>query len=165
MIEIHSRSELGKLYEKHKKTGHGAEIGVKEGWNAKQIMAHYTGTIHLFDRWTDWDDMLQCVINMKGKDFRMYKGDSVRIGKTFDEQLDWVYLDAGHNYEEVFEDHKYWSEKVCKGGIVSGHDYSPKFPGVMKFVDELIAEGVDVQFTWNDFYEGVPYQSWWYVKQ
>jgi hypothetical protein len=127
-------------------------------------MQHYTGTIHLVDIWDNWDDMVQCMLNMKYKDFRMYKGDTYRIGKSFDEKLDWIYIDAGHEYEEIKLDHIVWSKLVRSGGIVSGHDYSPEFPGVMQFVDELIADGIDVQFTWNDFYEGVPYQSWWYVK-
>lgn len=40
-----------------------------------------------------------------------------------DDSLDWVYIDARHDYKGVAEDiEKYWP-KVKSGGIMSGHDY------------------------------------------
>lgn len=40
-----------------------------------------------------------------------------------DESLDFVYIDANHEYSYVMDDIEGWSKKVRKGGIVSGHDY------------------------------------------
>lgn len=40
-----------------------------------------------------------------------------------DESLDFVYIDANHEFPYVAEDIFYWSKKVRPGGIVSGHDY------------------------------------------
>lgn len=40
-----------------------------------------------------------------------------------DESLDFVYIDADHNFNGVMADIIVWSQKVRKGGIVSGHDY------------------------------------------
>ncbi len=37
--------------------------------------------------------------------------------------LDFVYLDARHDYASVLEDLGQWSEKVRPGGVLSGHDY------------------------------------------
>ena len=40
-----------------------------------------------------------------------------------DESLDFVYIDANHDFRQVAEDLSEWTKKVKKGGIVSGHDY------------------------------------------
>lgn len=40
-----------------------------------------------------------------------------------DESLDFVFIDAGHDYESVSKDLKAWSPKVKKNGIIAGHDY------------------------------------------
>jgi hypothetical protein len=40
-----------------------------------------------------------------------------------DNSLDFVYIDADHEYAHVMEDITEWSKKVRPGGIVSGHDY------------------------------------------
>lgn len=40
-----------------------------------------------------------------------------------DESLDFVYIDANHEFRYIAEDLAEWTKKVRKGGIVSGHDY------------------------------------------
>lgn len=40
-----------------------------------------------------------------------------------DESLDFVYIDANHEFKYIAEDLYEWFKKVKKGGIVSGHDY------------------------------------------
>lgn len=40
-----------------------------------------------------------------------------------DESLDFVYIDANHEWPFVTQDIYYWSRKVKPGGIVAGHDY------------------------------------------
>ena len=40
-----------------------------------------------------------------------------------DETLDFVYIDANHQFPYVAEDLFYWAKKVRPGGIVAGHDY------------------------------------------
>jgi hypothetical protein len=39
------------------------------------------------------------------------------------ESLDFVYIDANHEFRYIAEDLVEWSKKVRPGGIVSGHDY------------------------------------------
>jgi predicted O-methyltransferase YrrM len=56
--------------------------------------------------------------------------------RIYDGALDFVFIDADHSYEAVRQDIKDWQSKVKPGGWVGGHDYSPKFPGVIKAVDE-----------------------------
>lgn len=40
-----------------------------------------------------------------------------------DESLDFVYIDANHEFRYVAEDIVEWSKKVRSGGIIYGHDY------------------------------------------
>ena len=41
-----------------------------------------------------------------------------------DESLDFIFIDASHDYQNVYDDIKAWFPKVKKSGIISGHDYS-----------------------------------------
>jgi len=40
-----------------------------------------------------------------------------------DGSLDFVFIDAGHEYKNVIKDIRAWYPKVKPGGIISGHDY------------------------------------------
>ena len=40
-----------------------------------------------------------------------------------DDSLDFVFIDAAHDYESVKKDLKAWFPKIKKGGVFSGHDY------------------------------------------
>ena len=55
-----------------------------------------------------------------------------------DRSLDFVYIDAGHNYKDTRNDINAWYPKVRSGGLVSGHDYNRKHEGVKKAVNEFI---------------------------
>lgn len=49
---------------------------------------------------------------------------SSEAAKKFDdESLDFVFLDASHEYEDVKSDIRTWIPKLKKGGILAGHDY------------------------------------------
>jgi len=56
-----------------------------------------------------------------------------------DNSLDFVFIDAGHEYEFVHADILAWMPKIKSGGWIAGHDY-PRAPGVKQAVDELIKE-------------------------
>lgn len=53
-----------------------------------------------------------------------------------DESLDFVFIDASHDYDNVMIDLKAWYPKVKKGGVFAGHDY-PSWDGVRRAVDEF----------------------------
>jgi len=40
-----------------------------------------------------------------------------------DNSLDFVFIDAGHDYESVKKDINSWYPKVKNGGVIAGHDY------------------------------------------
>lgn len=78
--------------------------------------------------------------------------------KFDDESIDFLFIDAGHTYEDVINDLNCWYKKVKPGKIISGHDYD--WEDVKKAVDEFFGEeNIIVQNTsWiykkptNDFY-------------
>lgn len=58
--------------------------------------------------------------------------------------LDFVFIDAGHKYNEVCSDLYAWCPKVRSGGLVAGHDYGTindnrRKYGVKMAVDEWVA--------------------------
>ena len=59
-----------------------------------------------------------------------------------DGELDFVFIDADHSERSVTEDIFDWKPKVRQGGWLGGHDYSRKFPGVMKAVDRIFGTRV-----------------------
>ena len=66
------------------------------------------------------------------------KKNSVDASKLYeDESLDFVFIDASHEYDDVKNDINSWYPKVKKGGYLCGHDYN-NFIGVTQAVNELI---------------------------
>lgn len=56
--------------------------------------------------------------------FNVLKMSSVDSAATFqDASLDFVFIDAAHEYENVMADIAVWLPKVKVGGILAGHDY------------------------------------------
>jgi SAM-dependent methyltransferase len=62
---------------------------------------------------------------------------SIKASKLYeDNSLDFVFIDASHEYEDVKEDILAWLPKVKIGGILAGHDYNT-FEGVDRAVNEI----------------------------
>jgi hypothetical protein len=72
---------------------------------------------------------------------------SVESAATYaDNSLDWVFIDAAHDYDSVKADITAWSNKVKIGGILSGHDYG--HPPVAKAVNELLGPLPSIGACW-----------------
>ena len=54
--------------------------------------------------------------------------------------LDFVFLDAIHDYENTRADIRAWKRTLRPGGVLAGDDYRPRFPGLIRAVDELLPE-------------------------
>jgi SAM-dependent methyltransferase len=62
---------------------------------------------------------------------------SIEASKLYkDNSLDFVFIDASHEYEDVKADILSWLPKVKIGGILAGHDYNT-FEGVNRSVNEI----------------------------
>ena len=60
--------------------------------------------------------------------------------------IDFVYIDAEHDYDSVKQDLSVWFPKVKIGGFLAGHDYNKEqFPGLVKAVCDFQK---DVSETW-----------------
>jgi predicted O-methyltransferase YrrM len=52
------------------------------------------------------------------------KGISWEMASNYqDNSLDFVFIDAGHDYDSVTKDITNWYPKIKNGGIIAGHDY------------------------------------------
>jgi predicted O-methyltransferase YrrM len=78
----------------------------------------------------------------------LHVGTSEFYARVWPFQVDVVFLDANHSYEEVCKDIQAWSPHVRPGGFLCGHDYNTKLRnadlelsdqpcGVKQAVDEL----------------------------
>lgn len=78
---------------------------------------------------------------------------------------DLVYLDVGHDYEQVKAALSSWAPKVRQGGILAGHDYVHGYMGQRFGVKEAVKEfarqhGLRVAITRADH---LP--SWWMIME
>lgn len=75
---------------------------------------------------------------------------SIDAAKVFaDESIDFIYIDAAHEYDDVKADIKAWYPKVKRGGIISGDDYAiHSHPGVRKAVDEIFPDADKEDVMW-----------------
>ena len=73
--------------------------------------------------------------------------DSIEASKKYeDNSIDFVFIDANHDYDYVKKDIEAWFPKVKTGGVIAGHDYHKHWKGVVKAVDEFFLEK-DVLFS------------------
>lgn len=75
------------------------------------------------------------------KMIRKFSMDAVRDFE--DESLDFVYIDANHDFDYVMEDLVAWGRKVKQGGIIAGHDY-------YHFTNSGVVEAVDAYIKGNN---------------
>lgn len=62
---------------------------------------------------------------------------SVEAAKTFaDGSIDFLFLDASHEEEDVYRDITEWYPKIKTGGVFSGHDYGDAWVGVRMAVNK-----------------------------
>jgi GR25 family glycosyltransferase involved in LPS biosynthesis len=66
------------------------------------------------------------------------------VSRFDDHSLDFVFIDASHEYEDVKADIIAWLPKIKPGGILAGHDYYigdfDYYPGVKQAVNEEFSE-------------------------
>lgn len=165
-----SREELPALFEKHRVTGLGAEIGVYKGVYSRTILNQYKGQLLLVDGWKYGG--LPCVLHMLEEteyNINIRIGDSVAVSKTIpDEALDFVYIDADHTYQGCLLDIVAWESKVRKNGIIAGHDFAC-YPDERIDVKRAVEKYYPGQFqlTTDDLNpdNGRYYNSWWLIKE
>lgn len=76
-------------------------------------------------------------VNNQIETVRMLSYDAAKLYKN--NSLDFVFIDASHDYENVKADILSWFPKVKQGGYIGGHDYNDFHCGVVKAVTELFS--------------------------
>mmetsp|Transcript_53398 Transcript_53398/g.125593 ORF Transcript_53398/g.125593 Transcript_53398/m.125593 type:complete len:158 (+) Transcript_53398:161-634(+) len=117
-------------------------------------------------------------VNRFGDRFELIRDFSLSAVEDFDdESLDFVYLDAMHEYEFVKKDLIAWWPKVKVGGLFCGHDYKDGYMphanfGVLSAVDEFAsAVGHEAMWTIGPSYNWRPAHgvdasaSWYFFKR
>lgn len=148
------------------KGGVGAEIGVCKGLNAIHLWHILKPSkLYLCDVWEERPSDAYLIDNPElwYDDHRILVGDlfseevangSVELHREYggnflysleNKSLDWVYIDALHDYESVSIEIEGSLPKLKKGGIIMGHDYMshPQVwrTGVIRAVNEAIQQG------------------------
>ena len=157
------------------------EVGVRHGHYSKFILDNTdVNILYAVDPWeenAELDNSQLAYSNCKsrldsyGKRAIMIKALSPEICYDFeDESIDFIYIDALHDYESVKKDINGWYPKLRYGCIIAGHDYSPRWPGVIQAVNEFVKEnslvlnltGVGAEDNELEQDGGEP--SWWVIK-
>ena len=166
-----------------------AEIGVYKGDNAISMLntADNIKKMYLIDTFAPnykWftDEVGEVFSEAKAEEFyntlkqrfqsdkvSIIRKDSAEVAKDFpDKFFDYVYIDDGHDYENVKRDLNSWYPKVNDYGVLGGHD--SMYDGVSKAVIEFVCNnkvtlhtvaGIrngKVQPALNDF------EDWWILK-
>lgn len=72
----------------------------------------------------------------------VYSPSVCAAGFDYIPDLDFCFIDAAHDYENVKADILAWRMKVKPGGVIAGHDYCSAWPGVMDAVDEIFPDRI-----------------------
>jgi predicted O-methyltransferase YrrM len=91
----------------------------------------------------DGDIYTNCVKNLERvKDYvNIIKSDTISAAEEYeDESLDFIFVDAAHDYDSVIQDLRAWYPKLKPDGLFAGDDYSPDWPGVVKAVKQFAEE-------------------------
>jgi predicted O-methyltransferase YrrM len=110
----------------------------------KDALATYK--IHCVDMWGVTDKYTQSEISKAEEVFDMLtcRSTVIKKHKTHSRnkrlqsigKVDFIYIDASHNYDDVKADIAFYLPFLNDGGIIAGHDFTPKFEGVIKAVAE-----------------------------
>lgn len=132
--------------------GLGAEIGVLAGDTSDYLLKEFPNlTMLCVDPWLEYKevdaDRSQATMSSfetTARDKLSRHGDRAQIIKlcsleaakiVMDGALDFVFIDACHDYDAVKSDIAAWYPKVRKGGLFAGHDY--RWPEVKRAVNEF----------------------------
>ena len=129
----------------------GAEIGVARGQHAEILCkANPDLKLHCVDIWGVYPGYSEYVdrINRYYRDAQkrlapynceLIKDFSMSAVEQFDDgSLDFVYIDAAHDFKNVAMDICEWSKKVRVGGIVYGHDYMRRYHKYVVQVKDVV---------------------------
>ena len=168
---VPSREELPILLNRRGLVGRAVEVGVSQGAYSARLLSAWRGReLVSVDPWEGADEVAEQARRLLarfGAHSTIWRTTSLEAARRIeDASLDFVYIDAQHDYDSVRQDLEAWYEKVHPGGILAGHDYFDRAgKRVKSAVDDFMVErGVTVSSTWRDRPKpvagGRPVSSW-----
>jgi hypothetical protein len=85
--------------------------------------------------------------NTAGLNVIPVKGLSCEIAKVWQLPIGMLFIDGDHSYQGCMQDYLGYAKHVVADGVLAIHDYSEKYPGVMKAVKEI--QGIDGWTDWK----------------
>lgn len=172
--EIERRQQFAVLLNARGLKGNAVEIGTDRGVFAKQFIHNWGGEnlicvdpwglIDFKDRWV-WGNrtpdllMAAALLAPYAARVSLRQSTSAEAAAHYDDGLfDFVYIDADHSLESVAEDIGLWWPKLQPAGILAGHDYDGRHPGVIQAVDEFAAAHTAEVWLTNE-----PDNQSWYI--
>jgi hypothetical protein len=156
--------EMQFLYSKAKEMDSIIELGSWKGRSTHALASGCKGTVTAIDHWKGNKENYLSDVAKKEDVFAQFKENTKEFNniltmkmsgmeavKEFkDGSVDMVFIDAGHNYEQIKPDIIAWLPKARK--LICGHDYSSSFPGVLRAVNEVFGEpdGVAGSIWWKE---------------
>ena len=137
----------------------GVEIGVSKGKNAKSILKILNiNQLYLIDSWEIKEQYKITCKKFKNKsNVKIIKDTSLNASELIEnESLDFCYIDAAHDYNNVYQDIEIWTKKVKIGGIVAGHD-------IFSSVD--VFKALNNYCLKNDLYYEILAPDWYFIKR
>lgn len=160
----------------------GAEIGTYRGVNAYKILQNLSITkLYMIDPYDaskpiagmnisqDLANILQREVyntfSIFGEKIKIINKTSIDALTEISEELDFVYIDGAHSYENVKKELELYYPKIKKGGLLAGHDYDedPNANGVKQAVQEFSIEKrlpINIEIDLEDSYT----KEWWVIK-
>lgn len=141
--EVQLREDFGHFLNRRGLVGEAAEVGVQRGLFSRALLDRWQGAmLHLIDPWRHFEGGYQDIGNVSDEQheafmreaernlephrgrYRMHRKLSLEAVSSFDDNsLDFVYIDANHEFQAVLDDIHSWFPKVKPGGVMAGHDY------------------------------------------
>ena len=142
----------------------GAEVGVFKGRHARSLVDHLNlKQLYLIDPFIPYNEVANAAhmeaVERHAHDLvrdnrvKWIKEKSLAVKL---ENLDFCYIDGDHSYESVKADIPHWYANVRSGGVLGGHDFHDKNPGVIRAVTEFVEA--------NHLPLNVSKPDWWIFK-
>lgn len=85
-----------------------------------------------------WSDLLD-----KSRRITFIHGDSLTVVCYFSYEIDLLFVDGDHSYDQVSREIEAWGKLIKPGGVILFHDCDVSSPGVLKAVTEKFGKKVE----------------------
>jgi len=152
----------------------GLELGVWYGVNIGHILEECSNVklligVDPYQPYQDWNRYIDqnlmdqayhhanVIVKGFGPRAELIKSTSLEVSSSFNQKLDFIFIDGDHSFDRCYEDLNLWYEKVKSGGLFSGHDFT--LPGVNKAINQFRSERKI-----RGFFKVIPNDVWYWIK-